>query len=183
MPSTVRALMLAVLAGALASACDDAPPAQPAAASTTASKRPEAGTLVPPNMVSAVSASKTAGLIGIHFKLEAPPVVGKPVGVEIAIIPHRQFNALRVLFETPEAVILAMGDRFETSGTVKAEALFSHKVVVQPTQEGVFLITAAVESESEEGTLTRLYSIPVIVYGTLPEQKPAAAPAAPTPAG
>jgi hypothetical protein len=48
-------------------------------------------------------------------------------------------------------------------------------VVVQPSQEGVFLIPAAVESESEEGTVTRLYSIPVIVYGTLPAKKPAAA--------
>jgi hypothetical protein len=178
MPSTVRALMLAVLAGALASACDDAPPAKSASGGAPASKTQKAEAQVPPSMVSAVSASKTAALIGVHFKLEAPPVVGKPVGVEIAIIPHRQFNALHAIFETPGAVILAMGDRFDAPGAVKAETVFSHKVVVQPTQEGVFLITVAVESESEEGTVTRLYSIPVIVYGTIPARTPpAAAPA------
>ncbi len=176
MSSTVRALMLLILAGALASACDDAPPAKPAGGSATASKPSKVEGLAPPNMVSAVSASKTAGLIGVHFKLEAPPVVGKPVGVEIAIIPHRQFNALHALFETPETVILATGDRFEAPGSVKAETVFSHKLVVQPKQEGVFLITAAVESESEEGTVTRLYSMPVIVYGPLPQPKPAATP-------
>ena len=172
MPSTVRALMLAVLAGALASACDDAPPAKSAGAGAGASKTQKTESLVPPSMVSAVSASRTAGLIGVHFKLESPPVVGKPVGVEIAIIPHRPFTALHALFETPDAVILAMGDRFDAPGDLKAETLFSHKVVVQPTQEGVFLITVAVESESEEGTVTRIYSIPVIVYGTLPAKKP-----------
>lgn len=182
MPSTVRALMLAVLAGVLASACDDAPPAKPAGDAAPAAKAQKTEGLVPPNMVSAVSASKTSGLIGVHFKLEAPPVVGMPVGVEIAIIPHRQFNALHVLFETPEAVILATGDRFDAPGEVKAETVLAHKVVVQPNQEGVFLITAAVESESEEGTLTRIYSIPVIVYGKLPDRKPAAAPEAAVPA-
>jgi hypothetical protein len=184
MPSTVRALVLAVMAGVLASACDDAPPPKPASGAPGPAK-PSATVegLVPPNMVSAVSASKTSASIGVHFRLETPPVVGKPLGVEIAVIPHRPFNALNALFQTPNSVILATGDRFDAPGAVKPETVFSHKLVVQPTQEGVFLITAAVESESEEGTITRVYSIPVIVYGELPARKPAAPAAAPAPAG
>jgi hypothetical protein len=182
MPSIVRALVLALSAGVLASACNDPPPPKPAGdVSAKPSAKPEA--LVPPNMVSAVSASKTSGLISVHFRLETPPVVGKPLGVEIVVIPHRPFNSLHALFETPDSVILAMGDRFDAPADVKAETVLSHKVVVQPTQEGVFLITAAVESESEEGTITRIYSIPVIVYGEIPARKPAAAPPAPAPAG
>lgn len=183
MPSTVRALVLAMMAGVLASACNDPPPPQPASGATGSGKpasKPEAQ--VPPNMVSAVSASKTAALISVHFRLETPPVVGKPLGVEIAVIPHRAFNTLHALFETPDSVILAMGERFDAPGAVKAETVLTHKLVVQPTQEGVFLITAAVESESEEGTITRIYSIPVIVYGEIPARKPAASPPDPAPA-
>ena len=182
MPSIVRALVLAMMAGVLASACNDPPPPTPSgAASSKPPAKPEG--LVPPNMVSAVSASKTSSLISVHFRLEAPPMVGKPLDVEIAVIPHRAFNSLHALFETPDSVILAIGDRFDAPGDVKAETVLSHKLVVQPTQEGVFLITAAVESESEEGTITRIYSIPVIVYGEIPARKPAAAPPVPAPAG
>jgi hypothetical protein len=180
MSSTVRVLLLAVLAAAFATACDDAPKAKPAAGGNTAAKPDKTGAQVPPNMVSAVSSSKTAGLIGVHFALEAPPEVGKPVGVNLAIIPHSKFAGLRVLFETSPDLILATGDRFEAPADTKAETVFTHKLVVQPKQEGVFLISAAVETESEEGTLTRLYSIPIIIYGPKPapqaQVKPATTP-------
>jgi hypothetical protein len=50
--------------------------------------------------------------------------------------------------------------------------VLKHKLVLQPTQEGVFLVTAAVDTEGADGVVTRIYSIPVIVH-------PAGAPAKP----
>jgi len=109
--------------------------------------------------------------------------VGKPLGVNLAIIPHRDFTAMRVHFETPDGVILASGADFEASGSVKTETVFTHKLVVQPSQEGVFLISAAVDTYSEDASVVRIYSIPVIVYGNQPANPPAGTPAQATPAG
>lgn len=179
MSPTVRAVMIAVLAGASASACDDAPAPPPASGSTPAStpaKPADKEAQIPANMVSAVSASKTSALIGVHFALDSAPAVGKPLTVNLAIVPHRSFERLRVLFETPDAVGFSSGNRFESPEDVKPETVFSHKLVVEPRQEGVYLITAAVETESEEGSVIRIYSIPIIVYGA---QAPATNPAAP----
>lgn len=167
MSLTVRAVMFAVLAAAVAAACDDAPAPQATSGASNPVPAKPAGkdAQIPPTMVSAVSASKTASLIGIHFALESAPAVGKPLTVNLAVVPHRDFAQLRVLFETPEAVKLASGGRFEAPNNVKAETLFSHRLVVEPKEEGVYLISAAVDTESDEGSVIRIYSIPIIVYG------------------
>ncbi|HEX6638656.1 MAG TPA: hypothetical protein VF033_13445 [Steroidobacteraceae bacterium] len=170
--------MVAILAGACASACDDAPPARPAGDASPSARPAKAESPVPPNMVAAVSASKTSSVLGVHFALESAPVVGKPLGVDILVVPHREFTTLRVNFETPEGLILATGDRFAVSSGIKAETAYSHKLVIQPQQEGVYLITVGVETVSEDGSVTRIYSIPLIVYGANAEPRPAATPAA-----
>jgi hypothetical protein len=178
MSPTVRAVLVAILAGACASACDDAPPARPAGDVSPSARPAKAESPVPPNMVAAVSASKTSSVLGVHFALESAPVVGKPLGVDILVVPHREFTTLRVNFETPEGLILATGDRFAVSSGIKAETAYSHKLVIQPQQEGVYLITVGVETVSEDGSVTRIYSIPLIVYGANAEPRPAATPAA-----
>jgi hypothetical protein len=131
--------------------------------------------------VAAVSAGKTASALSVHFSLEAPPAVGKPLPVEIAIVPHRAFTSVQAMFEAPESLVMPAGNRFEPHKDVKSEVVLTHRMQLQPSQEGVFLITAAVETEGEEGTVTRIYSIPVIVHGAAPAAAPAAPATAPAP--
>ena len=187
MSVSARAVGVALLACAFAAACDDAPApkqaSQGATSTAPASKEPQ----LPANMVAAVSAGKSASMVGLHFALEEVPSVGKPLPVAIAIVPHRSFTAVRALFEAPEAVILATGNQFEPKTNVKAETVLTHKILLQPKQEGVFLVTAAVETEGDDGTVTRIYSIPVIVHPAAapkaPPAQPAANPDASPPAG
>lgn len=179
MSLSARAVGVALLACAFVAACDEAPapkqPSQGGASPTPASKDAQ----LPANMVAAVSAGKSASMLGLHFALEAVPSVGQPLPVAIVIVPHRPFTSVRALFEAPDAVILATGQQFAQQTNVKAEAVLPHKILLQPKQEGVFLVTAAVETEGEDGTVTRIYSIPVIVHAAAPAPKaPAAAPAA-----
>jgi hypothetical protein len=138
-------------------------------------------------MVAAVSAGRSASLISLHFALEEVPSVGKPLPVAIAIVPHRPFSSVRALFEAPEAVVMATGNQFEQQVNVKAETVLTHKILLQPKREGVYLITGAVETEGEEGTVTRIYSIPIIVHGApataVPASAPSAAASAEAPAG
>lgn len=178
MSVSARAVGVALLACAFAAACDDAPApkktTQGAASTAPAAKEAQ----LPANMVAAVSAGKTASMIGLHFALEQVPSVGKPLPVAIAIVPHRQFASVRALFEAPEAIALTTGKQFEPQTNVKAETVLPHKILLQPTQEGVFLVTAAVETEGEDGTVTRIYSIPVIVHPAEAPKAPATQPAA-----
>lgn len=177
----VRELAMALLVAVAICGCDDAPPPQAPPKSSEAAKPVGNDVALPAKFVAAVSAGKTAAALSVHFSLEAPPAVGKPLPLEIAIVPHQPFASVRALFEAPESLAMPAGNRFEPQTDVKSEAILLHRMQLQPSEEGVFLITAAVETEGEEGSVTRIYSIPVIVHGAAPATAPAAAPA-PAPA-
>jgi hypothetical protein len=176
----IRGISIALLTVAGVSGCDDAPPPKAPAQAGTAAKPVSNEAVLPAKFVAAVSAGKTASALSVHFSLEAPPAVGKPLPVEIAIVPHRPFTSVQAMFEAPEALVMPAGTRFEPQKDVKSEVVLTHRLQLQPSQEGVFLITAAVETEGEEGTVTRIYSIPVIVHGAAPAA-PAATATAPAP--
>jgi hypothetical protein len=170
-----------LLACAAVAACGDAP--APKTATDAASAKPASKEAqLPANMVAAVSAGKSASMIGLHFALEATPAVGKSLPVAIAIVPHKPFTSVRALFEAPNTLFLATGEHLEPQKDVKPESVLAHKLLLQPRQEGVFLITAAVETEGEDGTVTRIYSIPVIVHPAPGAAKPATTAETPAPA-
>jgi hypothetical protein len=179
----VRELVMTLLFAVALCGCDDAPSPKPPAKTSEAAKPVGSNKALPAKFVAAVSAGKTAAALSVHFSLEAPPAVGRPLPVEIAIVPHQPFASVRALFEAPESLAMPIGNRFEPQMDVKPEAILLHRLQLQPNQEGVFLITAAVETEGEEGSVTRIYSIPVIVHGpgtaTAPVAAPAPAPAPP----
>lgn len=186
MTVSARAVGVALLACAFAAACDDAPAPQTPAKGGAPAAAVNKEALVPANMVAAVSAGKSASMISLHFALEAVPAVGKPLPVAIMVVPHRPFASVRALFQAPDAIIVATGNEFEQQTNVKAETLLPHKILLQPRQEGVFLVTAALETEGEDGTVTRIYSIPVIVHSAAeasPRPAPAANPDQASPAG
>src|SRR5687767_6895360 len=103
MLQTVRALS-AIVACVLVGACDNAPPAAETPAAGAAARIESKSASVPPEMVSAVSASKSSLLLSVHFSLGAQPTVGKPLPVEIAVVPHRPFASLRVHFDTADGL-------------------------------------------------------------------------------
>jgi hypothetical protein len=108
--------------------------------------------------------------------------VGKSLPVTIAVVSHQPFTSVHASFESPDSIALVTGQRLEQVKDVKAETVLSHKLLLQPQQEGVFLVTAAVETEGEEGTVTRIYSIPLIVHGVAPAPAPVTPAAQPAPA-
>jgi hypothetical protein len=166
-----RATTIAVLACALVAACDESPPAKTGASEAAPAKEKLAE--LPAQMVAAVSSGKTSEMISVHFVLEAAPSVGKPLPVQIAIVPHRPFTIVRALFEAPDSLGMSAGRQFDEQKNVGVEAVLKHKLMLQPSQEGVFLVTAAVETEGTEGVVTRIYSIPVIVHPVGDPAKPA----------
>jgi hypothetical protein len=173
-----RAVALATLACVcMLAACDKAP--SPVETQSAAGSKPNVPTPkvahLSSDMVAAVSAGKTANVIGVHFALGAVPSVGKPLPVKIAIVPHRDFNSVSAHFETRGGLELTSGEIFGPVAGADSETALEHALVLVPGQEGVFMVTISVETDADEGNFTRIFTIPVIV-GMGP-----AATAAPTP--
>jgi hypothetical protein len=177
-------VLLALIASALLCACDDAPPAGSTPAGGSSRPAQSKGAL-PPDMVAAVSASQSSLIISVHFALGGQPAIGKPLPVDIAVVPHRPFASVRAHFDSQDGLQVTEGAVMPEQKDASAEKPLPHRIVVQPLKEGVYMITVGVETQSDEGNITRIYSIPVIVQPPGATPAPATAPAAtpPAPAG
>jgi hypothetical protein len=173
-----RAFMLAaVVCGGMLAACDDSP--EPADTPATSPKPAVAPKVVglDPDMVAAVSSGKTAAALSVHFAIRTVPAVGHPLPVDVAIVPHRDFTSVRAHFESRDGMTMTSGQSFGPRTDSAKEKALTHEVVVQPASEGLFMITGIVETEGEEGTVTRVFSIPVVVNPS--QTAPLNAPATP----
>ena len=159
-----RAAFAALVSVCVLAACDDPPPAPteraPAAGQKDAAPKPPS---VATDMVAAVSAGKSSNVISLHFSLGASPTMNTPLPVTVAIVPHRKFTSIRVHFESQDGLAAAAGDNFGPATDPPAETALTHQLVLLPTREGMFVVTSSVETESDDGNVTRIFSIPIIV--------------------
>lgn len=150
--------------GVLLAGCDDGPSADASApaAGTPKTVKP-AVSQVPPEMVAAVSSAKNSSVVSVHFVLHGIPTVSKALPVDIAIVPHKSMTAVLAHFEARDGLALATGNVLDRLPDPAPEKVIKHQLILLPSKEGVFMVSAIVETESGEGSVTRLYSIPVIV--------------------
>jgi hypothetical protein len=175
-----HALALALMAcGSLIAACGDPPSEAPVSPTASSGKTSKVAGL-PPEMVSAVSAGRSSGVISVHFALGKPPLVGQALPVDIAIVPHQDFTSVRAHFDGVDGLAVTVGTAMDPVANVKQETILKHQLVLLPAREGVFMISATLETESPtEGTVSRVFSLPMVVSLV---ETPAPAPAAVTPA-
>jgi hypothetical protein len=167
-----RVLLLAALSGCVSVSCGDSAPAPAGPGNPKTSARKPS---VVDNMVAAVSAGKSATAVGVHFLLGNAPSVGKALPVDVVVLPHVDFTSLRARIESQSGLTLISGDGIAPMSGVVAEKAIAHKVVLMPQSEGVYMITVNLETEGSEGTVSRIFSIPVIVTPS------SGTPATPTP--
>jgi hypothetical protein len=171
-----RAAFAALVCACMFSACDDPPEQQAGTPAASTKAPPKTVASIPMDMVAAVSAGKSSDVIGLHFALRATPTVNTALPVEVAIVPHRDFSSLIVHFDSQEGLATTTGNTFGPQTDVKSEVALTHQLVLLPTKEGMFMVTAGVDTEGADGNTVRIFSIPVIVSGA------SATPAAPAPA-
>ena len=174
-----RAAFAAMVCACVFSACDDTPekpqgagPAAPVKAPTTKIAT------VAADMVAAVSSGKASDAVSVHFALRATPTVNAALPVDVAIVPHREFDSLTVYFNSQDGLAVTTGNSFGPKTDVANESSLTHQLVLLPTREGMYMVSATVDSDSAEGNITRVFSIPVIVIAA-PAGTPDAAPAPP----
>jgi hypothetical protein len=126
------------------------------------------------HMVAAVSSSKVPGAVDLRFELAGRPVVGEPVDVRFAIIPQQDLETLYVKFSPGDGLEVTRGAETERLQHPAVGVVIEHVVGVVPKTDGVFYLTAIVDSDSESRSLTRNYSVPIIAGAGLSEPPPAA---------
>ena len=177
-----RTLLLAMLASCtLLSACGDSTPAggAKAPAASTARKAPKAVDLGA-QMVAAVAPGPSTDTVGVHFALTKAPVLNEALPLDIAIVPHRQFASLSVHFFSQDGLTLVSGDALGPVLEAKVENPIRHQLVVMPVREGLYMINATVETSGADGSVSRVFSILVVVEPSVPSAPaPAAAPPGP----
>lgn len=161
-------------------ACGDSAPEKSADAktATTAPKKAKLND----NMVAAVSAGKSSTVVGVYFALGNAPTIGTALPIDVAIVPHQDFTSLQARFYTQgDGLTLVSGDLLPPSTNARSETPLDHKMVLMPRKEGVYMVSVNLETEGTEGSVSRIFSIPVIVAPavTAAPAAPAATPPAP----
>ena len=175
-----RVLLLTAVVGVVSLAgCGDPPPENAAASSAAKPVATPKGAVLGSHMVSAVSSHKNSTAVSVHFSLSSAPTVGKPLPVEIAIVPHQKFESVLAHFESRDGLPIPVGEKFGPTNDVDAEKPISHQLVLLPGKEGMFTVTVGVETTGEDGNVVRIFSIPVIVAAVNAAAADAPAPAEP----
>ena len=174
--------IVALLLGLPLAACDDSAPEKSADAKRPAAAAKKAH--VDDNMVAAVSAGKSSTVIGVYFTLGNVPTVDTALPIDVAIVPHQDFVSLQArVFTQGDGLTLVSGDLLlPPVADAKAETSFDQRLVLMPKKEGVYMVSVNLETAGSEGSVSRIFSIPVIVApaGGATAEAPAATPPAPT---
>ncbi len=114
-------------------------------------------------LVSAVGPRDPSGLISVKFRIEARPVVGTPVKIEVALIPaaNAQINRIHGSFLAGSGLALQSERTFDVP-TVQAGVTLYRELTVVPQQTGVLSLSTTILIEQETGSQARTYSIPLI---------------------
>lgn len=165
-----------VAALALLAACgsDPEPEAAATAAVTPVRAKPAAPAKEDPTaqMARAVGNGKPGAAVDIKYDFAARPEVGKPVELQVALIPSAGVDAMDVAFTGMDGITLA-GTLTASFGAVKAGETYKHALSVLADRNGVFYITASVNTQIGGASLGKTFSIPFVV-GNAPVQQKAA---------
>lgn len=169
----ILALAASALFAALAGCGESAPePSAPASSGPKPAAKPK-GAVLPSEMVAAVAAGKSSSLVGVHFSLASTPVVGTPLPLQIAIVPHEPITTVRVIFESQDGLTISKGENFGPVSDAEPEKALTHQLMLLPVKEGMYMVTVSVDTVADEGNIVRSFSIPVLVGPAKPSEAPA----------
>jgi hypothetical protein len=128
------------------------------------------GSLPPEDMVAAVSAGKGGPPVGLKFELRASPQAGQPLELDFAILPDAQsIERINARFQGSDGLDLVDGGDLAAVDKPAQGSIIRHVVRVLPKQDGIFTVTAAVSVDLASDSITRTFTIPIIVGEGLPE--------------
>jgi hypothetical protein len=128
------------------------------------------GSLAPQDMVAAVSAGKGGPPVGLKFELRSSPQAGQPLDLDFAILPDAQsIERINAKFQGSDGLEVMEGGDLAAVDKPAQGTVIRHVVRVVPQQDGIYTVTAAVSVDLASDSITRTFTIPVIVGEGLPE--------------
>jgi hypothetical protein len=123
-------------------------------------------------MVAAVSAGKGGPPVGLKFELRTTPEAGQPLDVDLVVVPDApDIGRILARFEGGDSLAVVDGGDLEAVDKPASGAIIRHLVRVLPKEDGIFTLNAAVTVDLPTESITRTFTIPVIVGEGLPELK------------
>jgi hypothetical protein len=151
---------------------------QPADATHSTAKKSEPGHHGPANpaersladMVTAVSAGKGGPPVELKFELRDAPKAGQALEVDMAILTDAAaINRVYAQFSGGDGIDLVEGSNLPAIEKPAQGQVIRHLVQVLPQKDGIYTLNAAVTLDLADGSVTRTFTIPVIVGEGLAE--------------
>jgi hypothetical protein len=122
-------------------------------------------------MVSGVSAAKDESIIELKFELKDRPQLDQPLDIAIALLPKVPATTMRVTYSSADARALQATAEPAEYRDVQPGNIYRHELNVVPKENGAYYVIAVVLLDSDAGSISRTFAIPVVVGG--PSDQPA----------
>jgi hypothetical protein len=124
----------------------------------------------PEDMVTAVTAGKGGPPVGLKFELRAAPEAGQALDVDLVVIPDAvAIERIEAKFQGGENLSVVEGGELAYVEKPTQGSVIRHVVRVLPKQDGIFTLSATVTVDLANDSITRTFTIPVVVGEGLPE--------------
>lgn len=127
-------------------------------------------------MARAVGTGKPGAAVELRYDMLAKPEVGKPMEVEIALIPTTQVEAVTATIGGMDGITVS-GQLEIRFSPVEPGKPYKHTFTLLPDRPGVYYLTVAVNSQIGGTSMGRTFSIPLVVGDVQTQQKAQAQPA------
>ena len=125
----------------------------------------------PTDMVAAVSKGKAGPPVEMKYELREPPQADQPLDVDVALLPDVPgINRIAGSFQGGEGFQIVDGGNLTPVEKPVPGTPIRHLLRLLPKRDGIFTVSATVSVDTADDSITRTFSIPVIVGAGLPEE-------------
>lgn len=114
-------------------------------------------------MVSAASPARSAAIAELKFDIARRPEAGKPLNLDLALLPNEESPAVTLELSGSDGLALAAQDATVSFNDVTRAHVYRKSVSITPATDGVFFLTVLATFKNADFADSRSFTIPVIV--------------------
>ncbi len=114
-------------------------------------------------MVSAASPVRSAEIAELKFDIPTRPEAGKPVGVDLALLPMTDCPSVTLDLSGSEGLTVPAEDASASFSDASRLHVYRKSVVVTPASEGMYFLSVVATFRNPDSADTRSFTVPLIV--------------------